>query len=241
MKRLHTYSQNFIKSPQLVQELVNRSTLKASDVVYDIGAGSGIISSALAPKVAQVIAVEYDPRLMPTLQKNLESFKNVTVQHGDALKIPFPETPYKIFANIPFHLSSPIVQRFINNPQAPQAAYLITQKQFARKLEATNARQFTSQLGMILGAEYSVKIIKNLKKTDFIPRPAVDTVCVELIKRKEPLIPQKDLDSYARFTQECFSDPKELAKQPLHIIGQQPGISPSRLTLDQWIILYTTK
>lgn len=241
MKRKAEYSQNFLKSPQLVRELITKSNLNKTDVVYDLGAGSGVISSVLAEKVAEVRAVEYDERLLPTLRNNLGKFNNVTIEHGDALKIPFPKTPYKIFANIPFHISSAIVQRFINNPHAPEAAYLIVQRQFGRKLEASDPSHFTSQLGMIIGAEYSVKIIKNLRKTDFYPHPAVDTVCVELIQRKTPLVAPEKLKAYERFTTECFADPKKLAKMPLEVIGATPGISPSRLPLTQWLILFSAQ
>ncbi len=238
MKRRADYSQNFLNSSQLVRELVAKSNLKKTDLVYDFGAGSGIISSVLAEKVAKVRAVEYDARLLPTLQKNLERFSNTTIEQGDILNIPFPNTPFKVFANIPFHISSAIVQRFINNPHAPVAAYLIVQRQFGRKLEANDTSHFTSQLGMVIGAEYAVKIIKNLRKTDFTPRPAVDTVCVELVKRQTPLVAPERLKAYEKFTTECFADPRKLAKLPLEVIGATPGLSPSRLSLAQWVMLF---
>ncbi len=241
MKRRADYSQNFLRSPKLVESLVARSTLKKDDVVYDIGAGSGVITSVLAPRVRQVVAIEYDPRVAKTLSHNMSAFPNVTVKIGDVMQMNLPTTPYKIFANIPFHLSSPIVQRFINSPTAPEAAYLIVQRQFGRKLIATDTSHFTGQLGMLLGAEYSVKIIKNLRKTDFWPHPAVDTVMVELIKRKQPLVPKNRLSAYSQFTIQCFSDPKKLAKMPLTVIGAEPGLSPSRLSLDRWVNLFNAQ
>jgi 16S rRNA A1518/A1519 N6-dimethyltransferase RsmA/KsgA/DIM1 with predicted DNA glycosylase/AP lyase activity len=238
MKRLSHYSQNFLRSPKLVESLIARSTLTKSDVVYDIGAGSGVISSVLARTVQKVVAVEYDERVAQTLTDNMRQFSNVEVKIGDVLKLDFPSTPYKIFANIPFHLSSPIIQSFMNSPTSPQSAYLIVQKQFGRKLVATDTSHFTGQLGMVLGAEYRVKIIKSLNKTDFWPHPAVDTVFIELVKRSEPLVAKDRLNAYAKFTSECFSDPKKLAKMPLEIIGQTIGASPSRLSLDQWVMLF---
>lgn len=238
MKRLDTYSQNFLTSPRLVRELLSKTSLRLNDTVYDLGAGSGLISSVLSAAVKKVVAVEYDIRLKPILEKNLADHRNVTIKIADALTIPFPKEPFKVFANIPFHISSPLVQRFANNPHGPKAAYLIVQKQFGRKLEATDAKSFTSQLGMIIGAEYTVKIIKNLKKTDFSPQPAVDTVCVELLRRKTPLIESNRLKAYQKFTLDCFSDPKNLAKMPLKVIGIAPGFPPSRLTLTHWIILF---
>lgn len=238
MKRLHTQSQNFLRSPKLVESLVNKSTLNKDDVVYDIGAGSGVISSVLARRVKQVIAIEQDARVAKTLRHNMSQYPNVSVKIGDIMQLNLPTTPYKIFANIPFHLSSPIVQRFINSPMAPEAVYLIVQKQFGRKLIATDTTHFTSQLGMLLGAEYKVRIIKQLQRTDFWPHPAVDTVCVEMIKRPTPLVPKERLSGYAQFTLQCFSDPKKLARMPLEVIGQEAGVSPSRLSLDQWINLF---
>ena len=241
MKRRADYSQNFLRSPKLVESLITRSNLTADDTVYDLGAGSGVISSALARKVKKVVAVEYEPGAAKILIHNMKDYPNVSVKIGDVMKLNLPTTPYKIFANIPFHLSSPIIQRFINSPMAPDAAYLIVQKQFGRKLIATDTTHFTGQLGMLLGAEYKVKIIKNLRKTDFWPYPAVDTVFVEIVKRPQPLVPKNRLSAYAQFTVECFSDPKKLAKMPLHVIGQEPGASPSRLSLDQWVILFNSQ
>lgn len=241
MKRLSEYSQNFLRSPQLVAELIKKSSLKAPDTVYDIGAGSGVIASELAKKVKKVIAIEVDPRVEPSLKKNMAVYSNVEVRLGDFMNMPLPKEPYKVFANIPFHLSSPIVQRFINTPFAPEAAYLIVQRQFGRKLVATDTTHFTSQLGMIIGVEYAVKVIKNLRRSDFWPAPAVDTVCIEMIKRKTPLVDPERLIDYRRFTEECFADPKKLAKMPLEIIGATPGLSPSRLSLTQWVMLFNAQ
>lgn len=241
MKRLANYSQNFLRRPNLVRELIRLTNLKPDDTVYDLGAGSGVVSSVLAETVGMVVAIEYEPRTVELLKINMEKYFNVDVLQADILKVNLPTAPYKIVANIPFHLSSPIIHRFINSPSAPQAAYLITQKQFGKKLVATDTSHFTGQLGMIIGAEYDVKILKTLKKTDFWPQPAVETVFIGLIKRKTPLVQANRLSAYKKFTEECFSDPKKLAKLPLHVINAVPGISPSRLHIDQWVKLFNAQ
>lgn len=241
MKRLASYSQNFLRRPNLVRELVHFTNLQPDDTVYDLGAGSGIISSVLAEIVGKVVAIEYEPRTVELLKINMEKYSNVNVIQADILKVNLPTSPYKIFANIPFHLSSPIIHRFINSPSAPQAAYLITQKQFGQKLVATDTNHFTGQLGMIIGAEYDVKILKTLKKTDFWPHPAVDTVFIGLIKRKTPLVQAHRLNAYKQFTEECFSDSKKLSKLPLETINAVPGISPSRLHINQWVKLFNVQ
>ena len=244
MKRLHTQSQNFLRSPVMVKGLVSSSTIGANDTVYDIGAGSGIITSALAPVAKKVIAVEYDQRIAQTLKTNTAQFSNVEVRMGDFLNLPLPKTAYKIFANPPFHISSAIVRRCINpggGALAPEAMYLIVQRQFGKKLIATDTSHFTGQLGMIVGVEYKVKILKNLQKTDFWPHPAVDTVFVEFLRRKEPLVAKDRLAAYIRYTEECFSDPKKLNKLPLQVIGGEKGMSPSRLSLERWVLLFNNQ
>ena len=238
MKRLTEYSQNFLRSPQIVADLIKRSNLKSTDTVYDIGAGSGVIASEVSKKVKKVVAIEVDPRVAPSLKQNMAQYPNVEVRIGDFMTMPLPKEPYKIFANIPFHLSSPIVQRFINTPLAPETAYLIVQKQFGRKLVASDTTHFTNQLGMIIGVEYAVKVIKNLRRTDFWPAPAVDTVCIEMVKRTTPLVAPDRLLAYKTFTEACFNDPKKLAKMPLEVINATPGLSPSRLSLTQWVLLF---
>ncbi len=241
MKRQAAQSQNFLRSPVMVKGLVARSSITGDDVVYDIGAGSGIISSALAPVAKKVIAIEYDQRIAQILRDNVAQFKNVEVRMGDFLNLPLPKTAYKIFANPPFHISSAIVRRCINpggGALAPEAMYLIVQRQFGKKLIATDTSHFTGQLGMIVGVEYKVRILKNLQKTDFWPHPAVDTVFVEFIRRTQPLVPKERLAAYIKYTEECFSDPKKLNKLPLQVIGQTKGMSPSRVSLEAWVELF---
>lgn len=238
MKRLHTYSQNFLRSPTLVKELLGHSKIKPSDTVIDIGAGSGVISSVLAQRVKKVISVEVESKTVEILRRNTSKHSNVTVYHGDFLTMKLPNEPYNIFANIPFHLSSPIIDRLIHTENPPQKTYLIVQKQFARKLLASDNRFFTGQLGMLLGARYETRIRKPLRKTDFWPHPSVDTVFLEILLRKEPLISPKNFPSYEKMTTECFSDPRKYTKLPLHRLDIKEGTKPSQLTIDQWVKLY---
>ena len=163
--------------------LIGHSNLKKRDLVIEIGAGSGVITSALSHRVKKGIAVEPDPDTAQKLRENLKKhqIENVEVVEQDFLDFELPSEPYKVFSNPPFHLSSAIVHKLIEADNPPEAFYLILQKQFALKLLNTD-RHYTSQLGLQVISKYQTKIRYPLRPTDFTPPPAVPTVLFEAKK-----------------------------------------------------------
>lgn len=237
MKRLAHYSQYFLRNPRLIKELVGHTSIKKSDIVYDIGAGSGVIASVLATRCKQVMAVEVEPRMAEKLRQNMARYANVTVVEQNFLTMPLPTVPYKVFANIPFHLSSPIVRKLTMAEHLPEAVYLIVQKQFANKI-VPGDDHFTGQLGMQIGPLFEARIRKRLLRTDFWPHPNVDTVLLELKCRTEPLLATGEMSAYREFIEQCFADPRVFAKMPQRAIGLRVGVKPSEMTLEQWVALY---
>lgn len=189
--------QNFLRSPKLALFLIGHSNIKKRDLVIDIGAGSGVITSALAKRCRKVIAVEKDAETAKRLRENLtkQNITNVEVFEGDFREMKLPDEPYKIFANPPFSLSAEVFYKLLSlenldgkickkedeAPRRPEAIYLILQKQLALKLIITE-RHYTSQLGRLLTEDYATKIRLPLKPTDFTPPPKVPTVLFEAKK-----------------------------------------------------------
>lgn len=191
--RNYQLEQHFLKSPRLALMLIGHSNIRKNDTVLEIGAGSGVITFGLSKRCKKVIALEKDCETAEKLAKNLQKYRleNVELIQKDFLDFNLPDEPYKIFANPPFSLSAKIFYRILNlenrggeivereKPKnLPKSVYLIVQKNFALKLIQTD-RHYTSQLGKILQKYYDVKIKYPLKKTDFTPPPAVDTVLLE--------------------------------------------------------------
>lgn len=181
--RNHLLSQHFLKSPKIALILIGHSNLKKRDLVIEIGAGSGVITSTLSKRVKKVIAIEPDENTAKKLKDNLQkhSIKNVEVIEKDFLDFKLPNEPYKIFSNPPFHLSSKIIHKLIESENPPDSFYLILQKQFALKL-LNNTRHYTSKLGYELTEKYQTKIRFPLKSSDYTPPPAVPTVLFEAKK-----------------------------------------------------------
>ena len=184
--RKYQLSQHFLKGPKLAGFLIGHSNIKKRDTVLDIDAGSGVITSALARRCKQVIAIEPDHETAELLRKNVAKFENVQIVEQDFLEYELPQEPYKIFANPPFHLSSAILHKLDEAENPPQAIYLILQKQFALKL-LNNDRHYTSQLGKQLFVHYAPRIRLPMKPEYFTPPPAVPTVLLEL-KRRDDII-----------------------------------------------------
>ena len=189
--------QNFLRSPKLALFLIGHSNIKKRDLVIDIGAGSGVITSALARRCKKVIAVEKDAETAKRLRENLvkQNITNVEVFEGDFREMKLPDEPYKVFANPPFSLSAEVFYKLLNlenldgkickkegdMTRRPEAIYLILQKQLALKLIITE-RHYTSQLGRLLTEDYATRIRLPLKPTDFTPPPKVPTVLFEAKK-----------------------------------------------------------
>lgn len=192
--RNYLLSQHFLRSPRLALKLIGHSNLKKRDLVLDIGAGSGVITLALAKRVREVWAIEPDHDTAEKLRQNLQKYRieNVRVFERDFLEVDLPSESYKVFANPPFHLSAEIfykllgldnrngeiVPRVSDGRLKPEAIYLILQKQLALKLIPTD-RHYTSQLGRQILRDYDARIRLPLRPTDFTPPPAVPTVLYE--------------------------------------------------------------
>lgn len=238
-RQVATHSQHFLRNPRLIAELIGHSNIRRGDLVIDIGAGSGAITAVLARRCRQVLAYENEPGILNKLQQNMRRHKNVKVIAQDFLLAKLPDEPYKVFANIPFHLSADIIRKLTNNEMhAPRSIYLIVQKQFAQKIVPSD-RHFTSQLGTQLAPWWQTRIRRPLRRTDFTPPPAVDTVLPELKPRPEPLLPTLERDEYQSFVAKCYASQKAFAAIPRAKASINPERKPSELTPEEWVRLYS--
>ena len=239
-RQVATHSQHFLRNPCLIAELIGHSNIRRGDLVIDIGAGSGAITAVLARRCQQVLAYENEPGILNKLQQNMRRHKNVKVIAQDFLQAKVADEPYKVFANIPFHLSADIVRKLTSNNEmhAPRSIYLIVQKQFAQKIVPSDWH-FTSKLGTQLAPWWQTRIRRPLRRTDFTPPPAVDTVLLELKPQSEPLLSTLERDKYQSFVAKCYASQKVFATIPRAEAGINPERKPSELTPEEWVRLYS--
>jgi 23S rRNA (adenine-N6)-dimethyltransferase len=241
-------SQNFLKEPCLVASLLDKCHIDHNDIVYEIGPGKGIITEQLAPRCAQVVAIEKDPHLSALLLQKFAHTPNVTIHEGDFLYYPLPRKPYKVVANIPFNITRALVTRLTTAEHPPEEAYLTMQKEAAQMFLG---KPRESLCAILLKPWFEVEIVHRFRRKDFVPEPRVDVVMLRLRKRGPPLVHQAHRQRFRDFVVYGYTTWQPTPGRVLNGIftGQQLkqirkalGINlyatPTSITLEQWLNLY---
>jgi 23S rRNA (adenine-N6)-dimethyltransferase len=242
------YSQNFLKSPTLVCQLLDKCDIGSDDTVYEIGPGKGIITELLARRCRQVVAIEKDAQLVDTLRSRLTGSTNIRLLHCDFLTYHLPTTPYKVFANIPFNITSAIVTHLTTARVPPDDTYLIMQKEAAQKFLGEPRESLYS---ILLKPCFELELIHRFRRNDFVPAPRVDVVMLRLRKRGPPLLACNELSLFRDFVVysftaaqpslrsafKCVFTPNQLKRlgHDLHLDLSTP---PTSLCFEQWLCLF---
>ncbi len=245
------YSQNFLHSSKLVIDLINKSKLTAEDHVLEIGPGKGIITEELAKRCRKITAIEYDKTLYQTVKNKFLDREIIEIIQQDFLKYDLTSiNNYKVFANIPFHITSAIVRKLTASSNPPRVAYLIMQREAAWKY-AGSPYYHESLSSLLLKPYFDLALIHQFQKTDFIPVPRVNIVMLQL-KKKKGLWPERKQSSlYQDFIAYVFRQSNQGLKnkcknifsyQQLKSLSRNYGFNlranPTDLSFDQWYQLF---
>jgi 23S rRNA (adenine-N6)-dimethyltransferase len=197
--------QHFLAGGRLAAELVQQAGVGSGDLVVEIGAGTGVLTEALARRAGRVVAVECDPRLADRARSRLVTYTNVRVVTADALAVPLPRRPFRVVANLPFGSTAAILRRLLGDPRTPmERADLVLQEQAARRYAAR--RPGTAEtIGW--GAWYALAAGRRLGPSCFRPPPRVGAAVLVARRRDPPLVPVADRRRFAAFVQTAFRHP----------------------------------
>ena len=194
-RRRAELGQHFLAGGWLAAELVEQAGVGAGDLVVEIGAGTGVLTEALARRAGRVVAVEYDPRLAERARSRLAGFGNVRVVTADALALPPPRRPFRVVANLPFGSTTAMLRRLLGDPRTPlERADLILQEQAARRYAA---RRPGAPEVVAWGAWYALATGRRLGPASFRPPPRVGAAVLVAERRRPPLVP---VGGHRRFT-----------------------------------------
>jgi 23S rRNA (adenine-N6)-dimethyltransferase len=219
-------TQNFLHKRALVDRLLNLAAIGPEDLVLDLGAGGGIITERLAQRCRRVIAVENDPGLAAGLRRRFAAHNNVIVCEDDVLRMRLPRQTYTVFANVPFDGTARLLGRLTSATYAPEASYLVVQREAAARILGWPRETLFS---LLRKPWFEAEVIHRFQRTDFIPRPRVDVVFLRLRKRGPPLVANAHAAFFRDFLTACFVSPDRSAADTLHrLLGRQRSVRLQR-------------
>ena len=222
---------------------MGEAEVRPGELVVDIGAGTGVITTALAAAGARVIAVELDPGLVRELRARLEG-RGVTVIEADALAWCWPRERFRLVANLPFARSGQLLMHLLGDPRTPlDRAHLIVQWELAAKQTAVWPSTLKSTYW---GSWYELAISRRVARTAFSPTPSVDAAVLQATRRRVPLVPAENGQTYWRFLARAYREPSGLSacfsrlelKRLAPTLGFEPSAKPRDLDARQWAGLF---
>ncbi|KAL8839948.1 MAG: hypothetical protein Q9176_004175 [Flavoplaca citrina] len=196
--------QHVLKNPGVAQAIVDKADLKQSDIVLEVGPGSGNLTVKILEKAKKVIAVELDPRMAAEVTKRVQGkpeAKRLEVLLGDVIKTDLPYFDVCI-SNTPYQISSPLTFKLLSLPRPPRICILTFQSEFASRLTALPGSPLYSRLSVNAQMYSHVTHILKVGRNNFNPPPQVDSSVVRLIP-KNPR-PKIDFEEWDRMLRVCF-------------------------------------
>jgi len=200
----HALGQHILKNPLIVQALVDKSALRNTDTVLEIGPGTGNMTVKMLEKVKRIIACELDPRMVAELQKRVQGTHFQTklqIVVGDVIKTELPFFDVCV-ANVPYQISSPLVFKLLLHRPFFRCAVLMFQREFAQRLVAQPGDKLYCRLSINTQLLARVDHLMKVGKNNFRPPPKVESSVVRIEPRNPP--PPINFKEWDGLTRICF-------------------------------------
>ena len=197
--------QHLLKNPMILREIINKSNIKPSEIVLEIGPGTGNLTMLLLEAAKQVVAVEVDPRMVAQLLKRVgvsEYQNKLKLIQGDVLKTQLPFFDLCV-ANIPYQISSPLIFKLLSHRPLFKCAVLLIQREFAMRLVAKPGSEFYCRLSVNVQLLARVDHLMKVSRKNFSPPPKVESSVVR-IEPRHPL-PNINFTEWDGLLRICFS------------------------------------
>jgi len=180
--------QHFLKNPAIVKAIVSKASIKPTDVVLEVGPGTGNMTMPLLEASKSVVGVECDPRMIRELLKRVEGTcleNKLKIIQGDAIKTAFPFFDVCV-ANIPYQISSPLVFKLLAHRPMFRCAVIMFQEEFALRLTARPGESLYCRLSVNTQLLAKVDQLLKVGKNNFRPPPKVESRVVRIELRNPP-------------------------------------------------------
>ncbi|MGH2445991.1 MAG: 16S rRNA (adenine(1518)-N(6)/adenine(1519)-N(6))-dimethyltransferase RsmA [Candidatus Limnocylindria bacterium] len=248
-------SQNFLTDPEALDAIVAAAELSPGDNVVEIGPGLGVLTRRLLAAGASVLAVELDTRLAEYLRRELFGIDRFELIEADALSVHpremFSGQPFKVVANIPYHITSPLLHEFLEGERPSELTVLLVQLEVAERVAAPPGRM--SYLSVFVQNVATAEVVARVPADAFEPAPEVDSAVLRLRRRDAPAVPvgegrepfyrvvqagfrQRRKQVHNGLTRELGVD-REVVTEALSACGVDPERRPQTLSVDEWACL----
>ena len=240
--------QHWLKDPEILADIAEAAELTSDDVVLEIGPGLGTLTSRLLARANSVTAVEFDADLARKLPGQFPG-KKLTVVNQDILQFDLNQLPkkYKVVANVPYYITSKIVEKLMTAENKPSIAVLLVQKEVAERIATESGNMSVLSVSVQIFAEAELDI--EVPRQFFTPPPKVDSQVVALRTRDNPLITPEDQRDFFRIVKAGFSAKrkklrsslsgglgidKSVAEELLKNAGISPDARAEDLAIEDW-------
>ena len=203
--------QNFLYDEELLAKLTETAGVSDAEDVLEIGPGCGSLTKHLCRAARKVLSVELDERLIPLLRAFLAGEKNWNVVQGDIMRVNLREItaelqpPFAVVANIPYYITTPLIQRLLFSGLPVSRLALMVQKEVADKILSSPGEDGWGPLAIHCGYFCEPQRALEVPASCFTPPPKVDSTFVLLPVRKEPAVRVKNEEMFFRVVNAAFA------------------------------------
>ncbi len=217
--------QNFLFDQNLARWIVAQLDIQPGDHVVEIGPGLGSLTEFLVAAGNSLTLIEKDDRLIAHLRERFAS-GTVEVVHGDALEFDtrrlLGRGPLKIVGNLPYYVSTPIIDRFADPLLAPRKLVFTLQRELAERLNAKPRTKDYGAMTVCLGRRWAVQYLRTLPTNVFYPAPKVESAVVSLSPRAGTDTPPCDNALFQKLVRGGFSERRKQLRKNLERIAPGP-------------------
>jgi 16S rRNA (adenine1518-N6/adenine1519-N6)-dimethyltransferase len=234
--------QNFLVDANILCIIIEQADVRRDETVLEIGPGLGVLTEELAARAKQVITIEKDRRLCEYLRGK---FPNIELVEGDAVEVALPRCD-KVVANLPYSISTPILERFVEGDPKPRRIVVTLQREVAQRLAAPPRSKDYGALTLFTGLCYHVTVAHIISGHCFYPEPEVESAVV-VLDRRDPRTKLAQDAPFHKIVRAGFGHRRKMLKKLLAGCGNieaafaSAEISASaraeELSLEQWIRL----
>ncbi len=222
--------QRFLVDRSVLASIVAAGEIGPDDDVLEVGPGAGVLTAALAAKARSVTAVEIDERMLTVLRESLAAFRNVCVVRADALAVDLyglgNRPPTRVVANLPYQITTPLLERFLGDPRRAPRAVVLVQEEVARRMVALpGAARERGYLSIFVQSFAEPRIVRRVAARSFRPPPRVGSAVVALRTLAHPAFAPLVQAPFLRFVSEVF---RHRRKQLRSALGHEAGVERAR-------------